>query len=102
VPDHMRRADFYCYDGRQLMGEPVRADFRLSRQVLSENLDDRFRRTDENRSYTARWPTRGAIDLGKRRVTIEFDRGSPQVIPIQESAMRARCPKPAGSATARE
>lgn len=91
VPDLMQRVDLYCYDGRQLMGEPARADFRRSRQVLSENLDDHYRRTNDGRSYTARWPTRGAIDLGKMRVTVEFDSGVPQVISIPESAMRARC-----------
>ena len=94
VPDLMQRVDLYCYNGHQPMGEPTRVDFKHSRQVLSENLDDHYHLADDGRTYTARWPTRGAIDLGKTRVTVEFDSGVPQVISISESAMRARCPQP--------
>ncbi len=89
VPDLMQRVDLYCYDGRHMMADATRADFTRSRQVLSENLDDQFRRAAAG--YTARWPKRGAVDLAKKRITIEFDAGAPQVIAIPEDAVRARC-----------
>jgi hypothetical protein len=92
VPDLMQRVDLYCYGGRGLTGEPTRASLRRSRQVLSENLDDHFRRTNEDGRYTVRWPKRGTIDLGQKSITIEFDTGAPQAIAIPEAAVRARCP----------
>jgi hypothetical protein len=91
VPDLMQRVDLYCYDSARVTGEPGRADFRRSRQVLSENLDDNFHQINESGGYTARWPTRGAIDLGKKLITIEFDTGPLQLVPIPDPAVRARC-----------
>ncbi len=89
VPDLMQRVDLYCYEGVRKTAE--RVDFRFSRQIVSENLDDKWRRL-EGGGYAARYATKGAIDLQKKAITVEFDQGPAQVIPVSGLEERGRCP----------
>lgn len=97
VPDLMQRIDLYCYEDGRTTAE--RRDLRFSRQVVSENLDDNRQRR-ENGAYTARHPTKGAIDLRKKMITVEFDQGPPQLVPVpaleEQASGRACAGRPSG------
>jgi hypothetical protein len=95
VPDFMQRVDLYRYEDVSPEREPQRSDFRRSRNVLGADLDDNFRSLPGG-AYTVREVRKGAIDLAKRILTVEFDTGPRQVIPLPEQATRGECRRSVG------